>query len=166
MDMQINGTKCIFIQFKKNSVNTKSIHFKFRTKSKSIITITPFRHTFIGPKKGRLIDELMVDDLLGWSVFGDGFGSFWHSVFGQFTRQQQTDSSLDLPWSDCWSLVVVSQSGCFSCDSFEDVIYERIHDWHGLWWDTSVWVNLFQHLKLKDIINKFKQNKTIRWFTL
>ncbi|CAB0043541.1 unnamed protein product [Trichogramma brassicae] len=42
--------------------------------------------------------------LLGASVFGYGLGAFRYSVLGELTRQQQADSSLDLPGGDGRSL--------------------------------------------------------------
>ena len=67
-------------------------------------------------------------------------------MFGQFTRQQKPDGSLDLPGGDGGSLVVVSKTGSFSSDTFEDIVDEGVHDAHGLGGDTSVGVDLFQDL--------------------
>ena len=84
-------------------------------------------------------------DLLGGGVFGDGLGAFRHCVLGQLTGQKQTDCSLDFPAADGRALVVVCQTAGFSCDSFEDVVDERVHDRHGLGADTGVGVHLLQH---------------------
>ena len=43
-------------------------------------------------------------------------------------------------------LVVVSKSGSFSCHSLEDVVDKGVHDAHGLGRDTSVRVDLLEHL--------------------
>ena len=67
-------------------------------------------------------------------------------MFGQFTGQQKPDGSLDLPGGDGGSLVVVSKTGSFSSDTFEDIVDEGVHDAHGLGGDTSVGVDLFQDL--------------------
>ncbi|XP_062591470.1 uncharacterized protein LOC134252954 [Saccostrea cucullata] len=40
----------------------------------------------------------------------------------------------------------VSESGGLGSDSLKDVIDKRVHDAHGLAGNTSVWVDLFQHL--------------------
>ena len=40
----------------------------------------------------------------------------------------------------------MSQAGSFASDAFEDVVDEGVHDAHGFAGDTSVRVNLFQHL--------------------
>ena len=44
--------------------------------------------------------------LLAAGVLGDGLGAFTDGVLGQFTGQEETDSSLDLPGSDGGALVV------------------------------------------------------------
>ena len=67
-------------------------------------------------------------------------------MFGQFTGQQKPDGSLDLPGGDGGSLVVVSKTGSFSSDTFEDIVHEGVHDAHGLGGDTSVGGDLFQDL--------------------
>ena len=40
----------------------------------------------------------------------------------------------------------MGKSGSFGGDAFEDVVDERVHDAHGFAGDTSVRVNLLQHL--------------------
>ena len=90
--------------------------------------------------------EAQSKDLLGAGVLGDGLGAFRDGVLGQFTGQQKPDGSLDLPGGDGGSLVVVSKTGSFSSDTFEDIIDEGVHDTHGLGGDTSVGVDLFQDL--------------------
>ena len=85
-------------------------------------------------------------NLLGAGVLGDSLGSFRDSVFGQFTREEEPDGSLDLPGGDGGPLVVVGQAGSFSSDTFKDIVDKGVHDAHGLGGDTSVGVDLFQHL--------------------
>ncbi len=84
--------------------------------------------------------------LLGAGVFGDGLGSLGDGVFREFARQKQTDGGLDFPTGDRRSLVVVSESGRFGGDPFEDVIHERVHDRHGLRADSGVGVNLLEDI--------------------
>ena len=67
-------------------------------------------------------------------------------MLGQFTRQKETDCSLDLPAGDGGALVVVGQSGSLSRDSLEDIVDKGVHDRHGLAADASVGVHLLQHL--------------------
>ena len=40
----------------------------------------------------------------------------------------------------------MGKTGSFSSDTFEDIVDEGVHDAHGLGGDTSVRVDLFQHL--------------------
>ena len=84
--------------------------------------------------------------LLAAGVLGHSLGSFTDGVFGQFTGQKQPDGGLDLAGADGGFLVVVSQAGSFGSDALEDVVHERVHDAHGFAGDTSVRVNLLQHL--------------------
>ena len=84
--------------------------------------------------------------LLGAGVFCDSLGSLGDSVLGQFTREQETDGGLDLSAGDGGTLVVVSQTAGLGGNALEDVVHEGVHDGHGFAGDTSVRVDLFQHL--------------------
>ena len=67
-------------------------------------------------------------------------------MLGQFTGEEEPDSSLDFPGGDGGPLVVVGKTGGLGGDALEDVIDERVHDGHGLGGDASVRVDLLQHL--------------------
>ena len=67
-------------------------------------------------------------------------------MLGQFTRQQQTDGSLDFSAGDGRAAVVVSQTGSLGSDALEDVIHEGVHDGHRLGADAGVGMHLLQHL--------------------
>ena len=67
-------------------------------------------------------------------------------MFGQLSRQEEPDSSLDLPRGDGGALVVVSELACLSSNTLEQVVDERVHDAHGLGGDTGVRVHLLEHL--------------------
>ena len=67
-------------------------------------------------------------------------------MLGQFTGEEQTDGGLDFPRGDGGATVVVCQAGSLSGDTLEDVVHERVHDRHGLAGDSSVGVDLLQHL--------------------
>ena len=67
-------------------------------------------------------------------------------MLGQFTREKETDCSLDLPAGDGGTLVVVGKAGSLSSDPLKDVIHEGVHDGHGLGGNASVRVDLLQHL--------------------
>ena len=91
----------------------------------------------------------MIDDddqLLGAGVLGDSLGALRDGVLGELTREEEPDSGLDLAGGDGGPLVVVSESAGLGGDSLEQVVDERVHDGHGLGGDTSVRVDLLQHL--------------------
>ena len=93
-----------------------------------------------------LLPGKLLDSLLGGGVLGDSLGALADSVLGQLTRQQKTDSSLDLSAGDGGTPVVVGQTGGLGGDALEDVVHEGVHDGHGLAGDSSVRVHLLQHL--------------------
>ena len=84
--------------------------------------------------------------LLAAGVLRHSLGSFTYGVFSQFTGQKQPDGGLDLARADGRLLVVMGKAGSFGGDALEDVVDERVHDAHGFAGDTSVRVNLLQHL--------------------
>ena len=67
-------------------------------------------------------------------------------MFGQFTREEEPDSGLDLPGGDGGPLVVVGQFGSLSSDTLEEIVDKGVHDAHGLGRHASVGVDLLQHL--------------------
>ena len=87
-----------------------------------------------------------MNHLLGGGVLGDSLGALRDGVFGEFTRQQQSDGGLDLPTGDGGLPVVVGQTGCLGSDALEDVVDEAVHDRHGAAGDTGVRVDLLHHL--------------------
>ena len=99
-----------------------------------------------GSKKSRLFGRYPSSSLLGAGVLGDGLGSLRDGVLGQLSGQEEPDSGLDLPGGDGGPLVVVGQTGGLGSDPLEDIVDEGVHDAHGLGGDTSVGVDLFQHL--------------------
>jgi hypothetical protein len=84
--------------------------------------------------------------LLGGSVLGDSLGTFRDGVLGKFTREDKTNSGLDLARRDGGTLVVGSQLGGFSGDTLKDIVNEGVQDGHGLVGDTSIGVDLLQDL--------------------
>ena len=67
-------------------------------------------------------------------------------MFGELTREKESDGRLDLAGRDGGPLVVVSQPGGFGGNPLEDVIDKRVHDRHGFGRDSSVRMHLFQDL--------------------
>ena len=99
-----------------------------------------------GPKKDLLFPMKQGNNLLGAGVLGDSLGALRDGVLGELTREEKPDSSLDLTGGDGGPLVVVSKSAGLSGDSLEQIVDERVHDAHGLGGDSSVRVDLLQHL--------------------
>jgi len=87
-----------------------------------------------------------VMNLLAAGVLGHSLGSLRHSVLGQLTREQETDSSLDFTAGDGGAVVVVGQTGGLSSNTLKDVVDKAVHDGHSLAGDTSVGVHLLEHL--------------------
>jgi hypothetical protein len=98
-----------------------------------------------GPEKGRYFC-IIQGVLLGARVLGHCLGSLADGVLSEFTGEQETNSGLDFPTGDGGSLVVVSKARSFGGDSFEDIVDEAVHDAHCLGADTSIGVDLLQHL--------------------
>ena len=88
----------------------------------------------------------MVISILAADVFGHSLGALRDSMLGQLTRQEETDSSLDLMTADGRLLVVLSKASRLSSNLLRDVGHERVHDVHGLAGDASLWVHMLQDL--------------------
>ena len=67
-------------------------------------------------------------------------------MLGEFTREQEPDSSLNFPGGDSCPLVVVSETTGFSSNALKNVIHERIHDRHSFGAHSGVGVNLLENL--------------------
>ncbi len=80
------------------------------------------------------------------NVFSDGFGSFRDGVSSEFSWEDELDSRLNLSGRKSSSLVESNKLWSFSGDSVEGIVNERVHDVHGLLWDSDVGVDLFKNL--------------------
>ena len=89
---------------------------------------------------------------LGRGELGDGLGTLRDGVLGQLSGQNQTNGGLDLPGGDGGLLVVQRQTRRLGGDLVEHVVDERVHDGHGLGGDTSVGVDLLEHLVDVDLV--------------
>ena len=67
-------------------------------------------------------------------------------MLGKFSRKEKSDSGLDLTGGKGSLLVVSGKLGGFKGDSIEDIVDEGVQDGDTLLGDTSLRVNLFQHL--------------------
>jgi hypothetical protein len=77
---------------------------------------------------------------------GDSLGTLADGVLGKLTRKQETNSGLNLAGGQGVLLVVASKARSLSSNALKDIVDEGIHDRHGTRADTSVGVNLLQHL--------------------
>ena len=101
--------------------------------------------SFFGILFGSEVLESWSHNLSRGSEFGDCFGSFRDSVFGQLTRKHETNRGLDLSGGKGGLLVVASKTRGFRSNSLEDIVDEGVHDRHSSLRDSSLWMNLFQH---------------------
>jgi len=85
-------------------------------------------------------------DNLSRRELGDSLGSFRDSMLGKFTRKHKTDSSLDFSAAKSSLLVVGGKLSSFTSNALKDIIDEGVHDGHTLLGDTSIRVDLLQHL--------------------
>jgi len=83
-------------------------------------------------------------NLLGASILGHSLSAFTDSVLGKFSRQQETNRSLNLATRDGGTAVVVGKLRGFIGDPLEDVVDKRVHDAHGLAGDAGVWMDLLE----------------------
>jgi hypothetical protein len=83
----------------------------------------------------------LIDNLSGREL-GDSLGSFGNGMLGKFTREHETDSSLDLTGRKGCLLVVSGKLSSLGGDTLEDIVNEGVHDRHTLLGDTSIWVDL------------------------
>ena len=67
-------------------------------------------------------------------------------MLGKLSWEEEPHRGLYLTRGDGGPLVVVGKTAGFSCNTLKEVIDKGVHDGHGLGGDTSVWVDLFQHL--------------------
>mmetsp|Transcript_38820 Transcript_38820/g.89123 ORF Transcript_38820/g.89123 Transcript_38820/m.89123 type:complete len:147 (+) Transcript_38820:111-551(+) len=61
-------------------------------------------------------------------VLGHSFGAFRDCVFGQFTRENQADCSLDLARGESSLLIVAHELASLDGDALKCVVDERVHD--------------------------------------
>ena len=81
-----------------------------------------------------------------WGELGDSLGAFTDGVFGEFSGKEELYGSLDFSEWESPLFIVSDELAGFNSDSIEDVVNERVHDAHGFLGDSSLGVDLFQHL--------------------
>ena len=98
-----------------------------------------------GPEKDHFVLQASCFFLFGAGVFGNCFSTFAYCMLGQFARQEESHSSLDLPGGDRGTFVVVCQSRCLGGDTLENIVDKAIHDTHRFAGDAGVGVHLFEY---------------------
>ena len=93
---------------------------------------------FIGNIRPNKDEQSLLD------IFGDSFGSFWDCVSCQLTGEDQLDSWLNFSGGEGSSLVESYEFWSFSGDSVEGVVDEWVHDVHGFFGDSDIWVYLLE----------------------
>ena len=77
---------------------------------------------------------------------GYGLCSFTHSVLRQFTGKHQTNCGLNFSARQSGLLVVSGKLTSLSRNPLENIINERVHNRHSLLGNSSVGMDLLQHL--------------------
>ena len=90
--------------------------------------------------------------VLGCLVFGYSLGAFRDRVLGKFTREDQSDSSLNLSGGHGVLLVVLAQAAGLCGDSLEGVIDKGVEDGHRSLGDSCVRVNLLENAVDVDVV--------------
>ena len=73
-------------------------------------------------------------------------------MLGELSGEDEADSRLDLARRDRGLLVVAGETGRLGGNAVEHVVDEGVHDGHGLGGDTSLGVDLLQHLVDVDLV--------------
>ena len=79
-------------------------------------------------------------------ILRDGLRSLWYTMYRKFSFNNEPTCSLNLSWAYGSLLVVSGELGSLYRNSVEDIVHERVQDGDTSLGDTSLWVNLLQHL--------------------
>ena len=101
---------------------------------------------FIERRDVALTQRLNAVKHLSGGELGDGLGALTDGVLGELSGEHEPDGSLDLPGGEGGLLVVLGELSGLSGDALEDVVDEGVHDGHSLLGDSSVGVDLLEHL--------------------
>ena len=101
---------------------------------------------FIERRDVALTQRLNAVKHLSGGELGDGLGALTDGVLGELSGEHEPDGGLDLPGGEGGLLVVLGELAGLSGDALEDVVDEGVHDGHSLLGDSSVGVDLLEHL--------------------
>ena len=96
------------------------------------------KENYLGSKCITKIKRSLLD------IFSNGFCSFWDSMSGKFSGEDELDSWLHLTGWKSSSLVESNKFGSFGGNSVESIMDEGVHDVHSLLWDSDVGVHLLE----------------------
>ena len=84
-------------------------------------------------------------DLRRARKLGDSLGTLTHGVLGKFSRQHETDGSLNFARRKSSLLAVSGQTSSFRGNTIKDIVDEGVHDGHALFGDSSIRVDLLEN---------------------
>ena len=73
-------------------------------------------------------------------------------MLGKLPWKNESYSSLDLPGSNSWLLVVAGESRCLVRQFLKDIIDETVHNSHGLAGNTDIRMDLLENLEDVDLV--------------
>ena len=76
--------------------------------------------------------------------FSHSLGAFADGVLGEFTREEESDGSLDFATAKSALFVVTDELAALKSNTLEGVVDERVHDAHASLANSSVWVDLLK----------------------
>ena len=82
---------------------------------------------------------------MGRREFGDSLGTLRNGMLCELSWKQKSDSGLDLSGGESVLLVISDEFGGFMGNLLIDVVDEGVHDAHGSFGDSRVWVDLLKN---------------------
>ena len=76
---------------------------------------------------------------------GDSLGTLAHGVLGKFSRQHETDGSLNFARRKSSLLAESGQTSSFRGNAIKDIVDKGVHDGHALFGDSGIRMNLLEY---------------------
>ncbi|KAJ6717586.1 hypothetical protein OIU79_005704, partial [Salix purpurea] len=121
-----------------HTISTKIRTYNFTSNNPDPAKLTKYFHT--------------LDIHLRTGKLGNSLGPFRNSMFRKLSRQDQSDSGLDLPRGNGGLLVVPRKPRRLLSELLKNIVDETVHDTHCLAGDPNVRMDLFQDLKDIDLV--------------
>ncbi|KAJ6358015.1 hypothetical protein OIU78_005776 [Salix suchowensis] len=126
--------------------------------------IRTYNFTSNNPDPAKLTKSFHTLDIhLRTGKLGNSLGPFRNSMFRKLSRQDQSDSGLDLPRGNGGLLVVPRKPRRLLSELLKDIVDETVHDTHCLAGDPNVRMDLFQDLKDIDLVG---EEVSVDWLDL